>query len=70
VSTTYAVNLNGGKSSVISGCTFGDIRRGLFIGTSAANFAITGNVFEGDTYATISDSSSSGTRKVIANNVK
>ncbi len=65
----YMINMKGGKSANVSGCTFDSSARGILIQASMPYFAITGNVFQSSTNAPITDNSSATAMKVIANNL-
>jgi polygalacturonase len=63
------VQLDGGRSIVISGCSFDDTSAGIHIGPGAKRFSITGNLFADMTYPAITDESAKDAVKVVANNL-
>jgi len=63
------VRLDGGRSVLISGCTFDDTSAGIHVGPGATRFSITGNVFPEMTYPAITDESPADAAKVVANNL-
>jgi hypothetical protein len=68
----HMMNLNEGKSVLVSGCTFDDTARGILIQPTMRYFSITGNLFQPSTNTTITaitDNSTAGAMKVIANNL-
>jgi hypothetical protein len=67
--TMAKVQLDGGRSTVISGCTFDDTSAGVHIGPGARRFSITGNVFADMAYPAITDGSPPDAAKVVASNV-
>lgn len=67
--TVPAAKLEGGKSVLISGCTFDDNGPGIVIGPKMDTFSITGNIFQPSPYTPITDNSSATAAKQIANNV-
>ena len=67
--TAPAAKIEGGKSVLISGCTFGDQCPGIVIGPAVKNVLINDNIFQPCPYEAITDNSGSGTNKVIANNL-
>jgi hypothetical protein len=66
---TAKVQLDGGRSIVISGCTFDDTSAGIRIGPGARRFSITGNAFADMAHPAIVDGSTAGVAKVVANNL-
>jgi polygalacturonase len=67
--TTAKVEIDGGRSVVIDGCSFDETSAGIHIGAGAGRFSITGNVFADMPYPAITDESAAGAAKVIANNL-
>jgi len=66
---TAKVQLDGGRSIVINGCTFDDTSAGVSIGPGVRRFSITGNAFPEMAYPAITDHSSADALKVLANNL-
>jgi len=66
--STAKVQLEGGKSVAISGCTFDETSAGVYIGPGASRFAITGNVFAEMEWPAIRDESPADAMKAITSN--
>ena len=66
---TAKVQLNGGRSVLLNGCTFDENSVGISIGPEAKRFSITGNIFAKMEYRALVDKSSSDAKKVIAENL-
>lgn len=67
--TVPAAKLEGGRSVLISGCTFDDNGPGVVVGAKMSVFSITGNVFQPSPFPAITDKSGPSAAKVIANNI-
>lgn len=67
--TVPAAKLEGGKSVLISGCTFDAFGPGVVVGKTMDYFSITGNVFQPSPFETLTDNSDPSAAKVIANNL-
>lgn len=63
------VQLDGGRSVLITGCTFDDTSAGVRIGPGARRFSLTGNVFADMPYPAITDDSGPDALRVVANNL-
>jgi len=63
------VQLEGGRSVLINGCTFDDTSLGINITPKAADFSITSNHFPRMPHPAIVDHSGSGARKLVAMNL-
>jgi hypothetical protein len=63
------VQLEGGRSTVITGCTFDETSLGINIAATANNFSITGNSFAKMPHPAIVDHSGPGTRKLMMANL-
>jgi hypothetical protein len=68
-SSVYMINLKGGNSALISGCTFDGTSAGILIQPPMRNFSITGNIFQSTNNPTITDRTTGKTPKVVANNL-
>jgi polygalacturonase len=66
---TAKVQLDGGRSIVIGGCTFDDTSAGIHIGPGVKRFSITGNLFADMAYPAITDESAADAAKAVANNL-
>jgi len=64
-----AAKLEGGKSVLISGCTFDAFGPGIVIGPKMSYFSITGNLFQPSHFEAITDNSPSTASKLITNNL-
>jgi len=67
--TVPAARLEGGKSILISGCTFDAFGPGIVVGKGMSCFSITGNVFQPSPFEALTDNSGPSATKVIANNL-
>ncbi len=67
--TVPAARLEGGKSVLVSGCTFDGNGPGIVIGPKADFFSITGSIFQPSPFDSITDNSPATAAKVIANNL-
>jgi hypothetical protein len=67
--STAKIQLDGGRSVAITGCTFDDTSAGIRIGPGVQRLAFTGNLFPPMPHPAITDDSSAETAKVIANNL-
>lgn len=67
--TVPAAKIEGGKSVLVSGCTFDDNGPGVVIGKDASCFSITNNVFQPSSFDTISDHSGADAVKLIEGNL-
>lgn len=67
--TVPAARLEGGKSVLISACTFDDNAPGLVIGKDASFFSVTNNIFQPSPFEAISDNSSADATKLISGNL-
>lgn len=67
--TVPAAKIEGGKSVLLSGCTFDDNGPGLVIGKGAQCFSITNNIFQPSPFAAITDNSEASTVKMIDGNL-
>jgi hypothetical protein len=63
------VQLDGGKSVLLNGCTFDENSVGISIGLGVKRFSITGNVFAKMEYLALVDKSAGDAKKVIAENL-
>jgi len=63
------VLIEGGRSVLISGCTFDDTSVGINVAPSANNFIISGNIFPKMAHPAIIDRSSPNARKLLASNL-
>jgi hypothetical protein len=66
---TAKVQLDGGKSVLLNGCTFDENSVGISIGLGVKRFSITGNVFAKMEYLALVDKSAGDAKKVIAENL-
>lgn len=64
-----AAKIEGGKSVLVSGCTFDAFGPGIVIGEKANHFSITNNVFQPSPFEPITDLSAVGASKVIQGNL-
>lgn len=67
--TVPAAKIEGGKSVLLSGCTFDDNGPGVVIGKNASYFSITNNVFQPSPFETITDNSGPDATKLILGNL-
>ncbi len=67
--TVPAARLEGGKSVLLSACTFDDNGPGVVVGEKMSHFSITNNVFQPSPFEAITDNSAPSASKVIANNL-
>ncbi len=67
--TVPGAKLEGGKSVLLSGCTFDSNGPGVVVGKKMGYFSITNNVFQPSPFAALTDNSGPGATKVIANNL-
>lgn len=67
--TVPAAKIEGGKSVLVSACTFDDLAPGLVIGKGAKCFSITSNVFQPSPFEAIKDGSEPIALKVISGNL-
>jgi hypothetical protein len=67
---TAKVRIDGGRSVVVSGCTFDENSAGVQIGPGAQRFALTGNLFAKSPHSAIADHSGPAASKVVANNLE
>lgn len=67
--TAPAAKIEGGKSVLVSGCTFDAFGPGIVIGEKANNFSITNNIFQPSPFQAISDRSAASASKVIQGNL-
>lgn len=67
--TVPAAKLEGGKSVLISGCTFDAFGPGIVVGKNMDFFSITGNVFQPSPFETLTDKSGPSATKMVANNL-
>lgn len=63
------VLIEGGKSVLVSGCTFDETSAGINIAPTANNFSITGNTFPKMAHPSIIDRSGRNARKILASNL-
>lgn len=66
---TAKVQLDGGRSVLLNGCTFDENSVGISIGPDAKRFSITGNIFAKMEHLAVLDKSASDAKKVIAENL-
>jgi hypothetical protein len=66
---TAKVQLDGGRSVLLNGCTFDENSVGISIGPGAKRFSITGNIFAKMEHLALLDNSASDAKKVIAENL-
>lgn len=66
---TAKVQIEGGRSVLINGCTFDDTSAGINITPTAGNFSITGNSFPRMAHPAIVDRSAPGARKLLTANL-
>jgi nitrous oxidase accessory protein NosD len=67
--TTAKVQIEGGQSVLVSGCTFDETSVGIHITSKAMNFSITGNCFPKMPHAAIADQSGPNARKLLGLNL-
>lgn len=67
--TVPGAKLEGGKSVLVSNCTFDENGPGMLIGPKMEFFSVTGNVFQPSPFEAITDNSAATATKVIANNL-
>jgi len=66
---TAKVQLDGGRSILLNGCTFDENSVGVGVGPGAKRFSITGNVFAKTEYLALVDKSANDATKTIADNL-
>ena len=63
------MKIDGGKSVLVSGCTFDETSIGVQIESGAKRFSITNNVFPKMAHLALVDKSASDAKKIIAQNL-
>jgi hypothetical protein len=66
---TAKVQLDGGQSVLLNGCTFDENSVGISVGPGVKRFSITGNVFAKMKHPALVDKSAGDARKIIAENL-